>query len=732
MAFSSAVNFRIDQSTFNDARGNINYRIRNNHNRTYNHTVQGDQHINIHGEQDIRSRIHSAMENYINTDAFHDSGARRDPSRCYPGTREEALETISHWVWHPSSYCLWLHGPAGTGKSAIAQTFAEKCHQDRTLGATYFFTRGLTSGPPRGPPPIFSTLAYQLMSVFPNLDEHLLAAIHADRTIFKRSLTAQLDKLIVQPFLRLVNKSASTVVIIDGLDECDSDSIQGEIVRLILSLEQYSLPLLFLISSRPEPEIRRAFESSPRSSLLHLPLDKTMHPDHDIRYFLCKEFERIYVEMDMPPVTQLPWPSTKDIEKLVRRSSGHFIYAATVIRFVQEDHAHPMDRLGAVLNIPSESTNSSAAVSIFADSIAFRELDGLYFHILHKYQNRTELAKILHAIMHFGGNALAGDIEAIFDLRPGRVRIMLKGLSSIVDVPADDTMPLRFLHASFNDFLADPERSTGEFHLETSYFNAELAREYMRLIVTFSPSKSGYSLAMAIDGLRDCLKATADLLFDTLRKLIDIVTQKSESIPPCLLYVILDFLLRNVLNKLPGAEAARERCEIILQWLEPQLVELSDKIFTILRVLGARAVAGYGSAPPIPLEEVGQLISVPDGGLIFQQILNLNHDDLSVDSSSRWRWKPFGQIYKSLYHWLLPRHQPKKQRPSYVAVDRYTWAWAWDTYGSHYSPDPSGVDFVHYVDLVYGCLQLVLLEFGQPLCAPPIIPHPCPNTNHLT
>ncbi|KAF8870269.1 hypothetical protein BD779DRAFT_1681306 [Infundibulicybe gibba] len=272
MAFSNAANFQIDRSTFNDVQGNINCRIRNNHSRTYNHTVQGDQHINIHGERDMRGCVHSAMENYINTDAFHDSGARRDPSRCYPDTREEALETISHWVWHPSSYCLWLHGPAGTGKSAIAQTFAEKCHQDRTLGATYFFTRGLTSGPPRGPPPIFSTLAYQLMSVFPNLDEHLWAVIHADRTIFKRSLSAQLDRLIVQPFLRLVNKSTSVVVIIDGLDECDGDSIQGEIVRLILNLEQCSLPLLFLISGRLGPEIRRASKSSPRSSLLHLTL----------------------------------------------------------------------------------------------------------------------------------------------------------------------------------------------------------------------------------------------------------------------------------------------------------------------------------------------------------------------------------------------------------------------------------------------------------------------------
>ncbi|KAF8872997.1 hypothetical protein BD779DRAFT_1388955, partial [Infundibulicybe gibba] len=299
------------------------------------------------------------MKDHIHTDAFYDSGARRDPSRCYPGTREAALETISRWVKDPISHCLWLHGPAGTGKSAIAQTFAEQSHQDGTLGASYFFTKGSTSP---GPPPLFSTIAYQLMSVFPGLDDHLLAVIHADPTIFKRSLSAQLDKLIVQPLLRLAGTSASVVVIIDGLDECDGDSTQGEIVESILGLKHYLLPTLFLISSRPEPVIRRAFESFPCPSLARLPLDKALHPDRDIHHFLVGEFGRIYqqiVRVGMPPLSRLPWPSPEDIRTLVRKSSGHFVYAATVIKFVQEDHAHPMDRLDAILRIPNESANSS-------------------------------------------------------------------------------------------------------------------------------------------------------------------------------------------------------------------------------------------------------------------------------------------------------------------------------------------------------------------------------------
>ncbi|KAF8873378.1 hypothetical protein BD779DRAFT_297962 [Infundibulicybe gibba] len=235
---------------------------------------------------------------------------------------------------------------------------------------------------------------------------------------------------------------------------------------------------------------------------------------------------------------------------------------------------------------------------------------------------------------------------------------------------------------------------------------------------------------MAIRELGNCLKATASLLPETLRKIIDITAQGSESTPPCLLYVILDFLLRDVLKEITGAEAERKHCEIILERLEPWLVRLSGKIFTILRVFGALAcqwyIPGWDSCfpptePDCPSVELGagHLVWVAIGEPeIFQQTLNLNHDDLAGERLV----EPFMQIYRSLYRWLLAHHPPKKQCPTYVAVHQYTWAWAWDTYASQHPPKESGVDFVHNVDLTYACLRLILQEFGQPLnLVPPLV-----------
>ncbi|KAF8872274.1 hypothetical protein BD779DRAFT_1452926 [Infundibulicybe gibba] len=438
------------------------------------------------------------MKDHIHTAAYHNSGVRREISRCYPGTRETALETISNWIKNPTSHCLWLHGPAGTGKSSIAYTVAEKCRLDGTLGATYFFIRGTTSGRP----PFFSTLAYQLTLAVPDLRDPLWAMLCEDPTVFDRSMSEQLDKLIVQPFLRLARRPAHVVIVIDGLDECDCTggaAIQADIARLVLGLGEHSLPLRFVISSRPEPEIRHAFESSPRSlvGLTHLALDKTLDPDCDIRHFLCKELERVYRERVEDGIrrvaSQTTWPPPEVVERIVEKSSGHFIYASTVIKFVQEENVNPMERLDAVLHI----SDGSAGPSVFVQSASFQELDQLYLHILRKAGDPAVLRRILRAIMYFNaGPAMprrilphnmyfnadqisVENLDLIFS-HTGGVHFLLRGLRSIIEVTAASMV--RFWHASLSDFLMDLVRSRG-FYYDRSQFQADLACEYTRLIV---------------------------------------------------------------------------------------------------------------------------------------------------------------------------------------------------------------------------------------------------------
>ncbi|KAJ7917813.1 hypothetical protein B0H13DRAFT_2440312, partial [Mycena leptocephala] len=94
--------------------------------------------------------------------AFHNSAERYPQPRCHPETRTQILDSL--WSWssekNPSSTVLWLHGPAGSGKSAIAQSFCENLEAGDRLGASFFFKRGDQSC--GSATKLFPTIAYEL------------------------------------------------------------------------------------------------------------------------------------------------------------------------------------------------------------------------------------------------------------------------------------------------------------------------------------------------------------------------------------------------------------------------------------------------------------------------------------------------------------------------------------------------------------------------------------------
>ena len=78
------------------------------------------------------------------TAAFHNSDERFDPPKCHPNTRIAVLEKIMRWIkWEEDldAFIMWVYGPVGAGKSAIAQTIAEMCEDELILLASFFFLK---------------------------------------------------------------------------------------------------------------------------------------------------------------------------------------------------------------------------------------------------------------------------------------------------------------------------------------------------------------------------------------------------------------------------------------------------------------------------------------------------------------------------------------------------------------------------------------------------------------
>lgn len=76
--------------------------------------------------------------------ARYNSGDRFDPPKCHPNTRTAILQQLMDWFignFGVEKFIHWLYGPAGAGKSAIAQTFAERCAEIDAFLASFFFSR---------------------------------------------------------------------------------------------------------------------------------------------------------------------------------------------------------------------------------------------------------------------------------------------------------------------------------------------------------------------------------------------------------------------------------------------------------------------------------------------------------------------------------------------------------------------------------------------------------------
>ena len=328
-----------------------------------------------------------------------------------------------------ASSFFWLYGPAGAGKTAILQAIAEflcsPSGSSQNLGASFFFSRG-KKGRDHGHF-LFSTIAYQLALNVPGLREHVNRIMTLNPTLHTKSMDVQLQSLIVDAFRHLSPfPQCSYLVIIDGLDECHDKVTQQLILqRLCEAVAVHKLPLRFLIGSRPESHIRDIFDQESLYTVTRrVVLDEKFDPGRDIQVFLQDGFEKICAKNSILSHIEHPWPEDGIIDLLVQRSSGQFIYAATVLKFVGADFCSPTKQLALVLK---------------PDPTAFSDLDQLYTQILSVYPSAVNIVQVLGIIIAFDEEDSTPEmIEDILGMEEGELKLVLRGLSSLMEDEDDE------------------------------------------------------------------------------------------------------------------------------------------------------------------------------------------------------------------------------------------------------------------------------------------------------
>ncbi|KAF9002330.1 hypothetical protein BDQ17DRAFT_541837 [Cyathus striatus] len=446
--------------------------------------------------------------------ASHDSKDQYDAPKCHPDTRKALLGDINAWIKiaDKETGIMFLHGPAGSGKSCIARSVCHDASSEGLLGASFFFRRGTSDR--NNADKLFTTIAYQLAMINKDIRRYILAEVECNPQIFHMSLEVQFRRLIFEPCCSIPrDQLLIKAIVIDGLDECEDEIMQVSMLKLLAKAVRYEgFPLGIFITSRPELHIREVFDTKEIIFATQvISLDRIPGVSQDIRTVLESGFTRILNDPRFRRcLTSVPrpWPSPDAIKKLVQRSSSQFVYSATVLKYVSSPDHNPASQLEIVLGI----RDSHDSPSPLAD------LDLLYQEIISRVPHPKRAIKVLGYIIamkqlgrrvpgriivipgefliKFSGditkavlhnqNRLLLVIDQLLDLPCGESYLALNQLHSLIslNIGSNSTrrhLEITFYHKSFQDFLTTKKRSD-VFYINIRKMHSDIAQSCLKFM----------------------------------------------------------------------------------------------------------------------------------------------------------------------------------------------------------------------------------------------------------
>ena len=395
---------------------------------------------------------------------------------CLRGTRKGVLLEVGCWLTgNQAQQIFWLNGLAGTGKSTIAQTFAERMFADGKLGASFFCSRDFENR--SNLQAIFPTLAFQLAYRYPLFRKELLRVLKAHPDVRQESLCSQMEKLIVNP---LKSVDIPTLVIIDALDECKDEEPASAILSVLSHCVKEIPRVKFFITGRPEPRIRSGFRLKsllPITEVLKLHEVKPEVVDGDIKLFFQTRLTELAQKRSDCNLTE-DWPTPSDIGILCQKAAGFFIYASTVVKLFTSKNRTLAEQLNRIISLPQSTSHEGKS-----------GIDSLYMQVLEQAVDDVDVDEELYSRFR----TVVGAVVVVFNplsvkslsdlLRVSDTSTTLRSLHSLLLVPISKDAPVHIFHKSFPDFLMDPSRCTDyRFFIDPQIHHAELLLSCLNLM----------------------------------------------------------------------------------------------------------------------------------------------------------------------------------------------------------------------------------------------------------
>jgi hypothetical protein len=384
----------------------------------------------------------------------------RPTKACLAGTRVSTLDFITDWINAVDKpRALFLHGGAGTGKSAIAHAIGHRFDDLNRLGSLFCFDRNFQHD--RHPESVFSTIARDLADWDPGFRRELAKVLEEKHSLAHTAdMVMQWNRLIVEPMNR-VQFVGPVVIVIDALDESGYAASQPRRLLLFFLTQRIAdLPpnVRIIITTRLEQDVLDAISDNPLVDRLDLEACRE-EASRDIDHYVRSRFSEADHRMGT-----IAGP---DYHFLVEKAEGLFQWAFTACEVVL-----PPGSAGMTLKERFDD---------FIESLGhggLHPLDDLYSGILSRlFQNKKPAIDRFRSVMAQVMSACEPlSIDSLHSIRRqsqgptvmhDEISIIVQSMGSLLSGVNRRDTPISPLHTSFRDFLMDEKRS-GPWHVDIS------------------------------------------------------------------------------------------------------------------------------------------------------------------------------------------------------------------------------------------------------------------------
>ncbi|KEP47128.1 WD40-repeat protein (notchless protein), related protein [Rhizoctonia solani 123E] len=360
---------------------------------------------------------------------------------------------------------MWISGQAGIGKTAIATSLCQRLDSIRALAGSFFCRRDDPGS--SDPLTLINNLACEMAMNCPTYAHEVFNAIRLNPKLCSAHLGLRYQGLVKRPLkqLKYISMPTTLVVIVDGLDECGDEDARGTALLKLYEMSRLVPWLKVIVTSRPLGDLQKNFEANcPHGTVVHLQ-DYDAAPD--IRAYMQGQLGRL-AETEK-------WPAGS-IKQLCSMSQGVFLWATLATRYVKKAAFTALPRLQKMLN------NQTSSVTDHFDALYTRILETTI--IDGDQETKDAYLRCIGSIIVTSQRhpSIVPDLQYLLlvadQVDQSVLEQIIKNLAQLLVITNGH---IRFLHASFKDFISDSSRS-GSFYIPLDQCQVDPAASCLKLM----------------------------------------------------------------------------------------------------------------------------------------------------------------------------------------------------------------------------------------------------------